>query len=237
VRKSISIRAEVEEELPQSQGFGMSAAGSMAASLALCGALGMDGDEALDMSAEAAHEAEVVKGGGLGDVAGQLAGGFEIRLKEGIPPYGMVRNLEAPAYFRRYRSDPEEKKVLVLWLKGGIPTRNILRDPDMREEISRIGETCLEELKEAPTLGNFMELSYRFASGTGLMSPRMRGLCDALKDAGGMASLCMLGNSLFALGLEEGDSQVAGILDRARRGLPVGGVRWTSVSERGPRLL
>ena len=55
VRKSLSIKATVDEELPQSQGFGMSAAGSMAASLALCGALGIEENEAVDMAAEAAH--------------------------------------------------------------------------------------------------------------------------------------------------------------------------------------
>ena len=79
----------IDNDLPVSQGFGMSAAGAIAAGLAIADVAGMSRSEAF----AAAHVAEVRCGGGLGDVSAIVGGrDVPIRTVAGLPPHGAVRN-------------------------------------------------------------------------------------------------------------------------------------------------
>ncbi len=220
------ISVSVSGDLPGGQGFGMSAAGSFAAALALCGVFHVDGKKALELSARAAHTAEIIHGGGLGDVAGQIAGGMEIRLREGIPPFGKVMRLPAG----------KSKKVLLLWSKDGLSTARVLRDPVLRRKITAAGRECLAELEREPSLENLMELSHRFSIETGLMPDALGRICDVVRREGGMASMCMLGNSIFAIDPDEG-SAAERVLEEARRSEWFGGSCRTEISERGACML
>lgn len=72
----------VENDLPVSQGFGMSAAGALAASLCIADIVGLPRETAF----VAVHEAEVRAGGGLGDVSAIVSGaGVPIRTVAGLP--------------------------------------------------------------------------------------------------------------------------------------------------------
>ena len=81
----------ITNDLPVSQGFGMSAAGAIAAGLCIAETVGKTRSDAF----MAAHSAEVMGGGGLGDVSAIVAGSdIPVRTVPGIPPFGRVENAD-----------------------------------------------------------------------------------------------------------------------------------------------
>ncbi|MBS3817843.1 MAG: hypothetical protein KGY76_09820, partial [Candidatus Thermoplasmatota archaeon] len=76
----------LETDLPFSQGFGLSGACALSAGMAVLDELGQNLDRALP----AAHKAEMFCRTGMGDVLAQSKGGFEVRVKEGLPPNGEI---------------------------------------------------------------------------------------------------------------------------------------------------
>ncbi|PKK85783.1 MAG: GHMP kinase [Thermoplasmata archaeon HGW-Thermoplasmata-1] len=195
-----SVRIDTELEFPAGQGYGMSAAGALSASLALAKLLGLDATRAL----WAAHCAEVINRTGLGDAVAAAFGGFEMRLEPGLPPYG---TLEHFAVGDRY-------SVLICDLGGAIPTKGILGDEGKRAAISRLGGGCVREMRLNPTLERFMSLSLSFALDTGLAPECVREAIQAVAQCGAAsakASMCMLGNSVFAVA----DSDDMGRVERA----------------------
>lgn len=184
--QTFEVRVTSELDLPQGQGFGMSGAGALSASLALNEALNLDIPE--EKIVCAAHEAEILCATGLGDVTPQSHGGVVIRKKEGCPPFGIVENIES--------QDPE----IVLCVVGKeLSTKEIISDPDHRIRITKYGEECLGKLSENPSLEEMMHLSISFSKRTELLSPEVKSAIDAASEFG-MASMTMLGNSLFAMG-------------------------------------
>ena len=207
----IRVRAWSDVHLPVSQGFGMSAAGALSASLALARCLRMGRSEAL----RAAHAADVTQRGGLGDVVGASVGGFEIRTAPGIPPYG------ATTAFVGYGD------AVVCVVGGRLETKSVLSDPARRAAINASGAKRLAELLKAPTLETFLAKSQEFARESGLLTPELeRGILAAKPY--GHASMSMLGNSLFAFG------NVPRLVDALA---PHGEVRVVPVSEAGARLV
>lgn len=198
-------------ELPVSQGFGMSAAGALSAALATARALRLGRSTAVT----AAHIADVEARGGLGDVVAAATGGFEVRVSPGLPPYGEVRRLIGHG------------EVVACVLGDPLETRAILRDRDRRQRINDHGGRSVDALLTHPNLDNFLTLSQRFADDTGLAAPAMQ---DALEDARdhGLASMIMLGNSVFAMGEPDGLERVLG---------NHGTVYRSSIDERGARFL
>ena len=79
-----SVGIDVQLELPVSQGFGMSAAGAICDSLAL-GELFDRGDEG--NLPDLLIESKGRFSGGLGDILGLWAGGCELRVNPGSPPF------------------------------------------------------------------------------------------------------------------------------------------------------
>jgi pantoate kinase len=177
----VTVRTDLD--LPVSQGFGMSAAGALSASVALAELLGLGRQRAF----EAAHSAEVECGCGLGDVSAIHRSGITIRAKAGLPPTGEVVGIDGA---------PE----VVLAVAGqGLPTKDFLSDPLRTSAVNRIGGALVDQLLEAPTLDNLMDLSRHFAEASGLASPELLRMIDSVKPHG-MASMAMLGNSVFAVG-------------------------------------
>ena len=207
----IAVRAWSDVHLPVSQGFGMSAAGALSATLALARCLRMGRSEAL----RAAHAADVTKRGGLGDVVGASVGGFEIRTAPGVPPFG------ATTSFMGYGD-------AVLCVVGGeLETKVVLTDPAKRASINAAGEKRLAELLKAPTQETFLLKSQEFARESGLLAPALERAIVAAKPYG-HASMSMLGNSLFAFG------NVPKLVDALE---PHGEVRVVPVSDAGARLV
>lgn len=209
--KSLRVEVNTALDLPVGQGFAMSAAGSLSTSFALCSLLNLPTQKAY----EAAHIAEVKNRTGLGDVAGIFAGAAEIRLEPGLPPCGIVERIEA--------SSP----VVLAVVGKPIKTKTILTDPVKRGKISDSGKKCILEFAEHRTLEHMFALGMEFLEDSELFSKEV---LDAMvvADQHGMATMAMLGNSLFGIG----DTP-----EMAEALRPFGQVFICEIDQKGPRLL
>jgi len=185
--QDVQVRSKLD--LPIGQGLGMSGAGAMSTALAIADAL----DISKKMAVQAAHRAEIKYRTGLGDVGPQSVGGMTIRLKPGIPPYGKIRSIPVD----------EELEIVVGIVGPSISTKKIITDSTWKRRINKAGRDCVDGLSKRPTLDALFSLSRRFAEGTGLVS---RTAARALRavDRVGMASMSMIGNSLYAHGEDTG---------------------------------
>jgi pantoate kinase len=185
-RRRLEVHVDSLAALPVGQGFGMSAAGALSASLALGAILGISHLEA----GRAAHRAEIEERTGLGDVAAQLRGGWEMRLRPGYQPHGLVDRLLVPC-----------SSIALCVCGDPVPTKSVLTDPVKRMMICRAGRKAMERIRETPTLEEFFSLSLEFARETGLAGERPLSLADEITGRGlGLASVSMIGNSVFAVG-------------------------------------
>ncbi len=181
--RKLDVTVRTNMDLPVSQGFGMSAAGSLSAAHALSELLDMPFKIAL----RAAHEAEIESRTGLGDVAALSRGGITFRRVEGLPPYGRIDRVNA------------EPDVTLCVVGDPLMTSDVLGNAQKRLVANRVGKECVEKMAIAPTLANLMRLSREFMKRTGLATKEVEAAVIAAEDFG-PASMTMLGNSLFAVG-------------------------------------
>ncbi|HJX04893.1 MAG TPA: GHMP kinase, partial [Thermoplasmata archaeon] len=163
---------------------------------------------------EAAHKAEIEKGGGLGDVSALHTGGITVRKKAGLPPVGKVIRIDG------------EPEIVLCVVGRRMLTNSILTNPAKAKAINASGSKKVEELLKRPSIYRLMELSAQFAQESGLAS---RKIMDAMSAASklGMASMSMLGNSVFAVGDTAGLTRVLS---------DFGDTCVCRVDTRGPRL-
>ena len=192
VESPVSIHIELQ--LPISQGFGMSAAGLLATSLAL-GELFDRGDEG--QLARLAHRLERDISGGLGDILGLWAGGCELRIVPGSPPYpgkAVGFNVNSP--------------VLLVWDPDGSKhTSSYINNPKWQSKITTAGESAVSRLKKhhwGPAIwSSLLDEADRFAMESGLLEERMRSnLLSVVQDnidESMSPHLCMLGTSLIVV--------------------------------------
>lgn len=172
--------------VPLGFGFGVSGAAALATALAVNAAQGQG--RTMKQAAAVAHSAEVVNRTGMGDVAGQYAGGLVIRTAAGAPGVGAVEKVPVDT-------------VEVSWVcMGEISTSSVLDDEKTMQRINILGRRALKALLKRPGLEYFMSLSRDFAFETGLVSPRAADAIEAVEAEGGLASMAMLGDTVFALG-------------------------------------
>jgi pantoate kinase len=179
----LMITVDTMLDLPVSQGFGMSAGGALSSTLALADLLNLPRDKAV----KAAHYAEVQLRTGLGDVIASSFGGIEIRREAGLPPWGMLEHI------------PGKYDIVVCVIGKEIETKKILSDAVRLREIASYGRYCTKKLLEKPSVEHLFSLAWEFTRKIGLADKMM---LQAIKAANqyGMASMCMLGNSVFAMG-------------------------------------
>jgi len=203
------VRARTVLEMPFGAGFGASGAGALGCAYALNAHfdLGLTADQAACF----AHEAEVSNGTGLGDVIAQNTGGLVVRLMPGGPGIGRIDRIPVPLL-------PVDYVV-----RGPISTRDVLSDQNAMSSVNKAGVVALKELLKRPTLQNFMQLSRRFTDKSGLASDWARDAIEAVEAAGGMASMIMLGDAVFAFGGAEALKDF-------------GEVHTTTISQRGANL-
>ena len=189
----------IENDLPVSQGFGMSAAGALAASLCVASAT----DQSRFKAFEAAHVAEVRCGGGLGDVAAIVAGGdIPVRAVAGMPPHGKVV------------SAPFRMEDLTLVVIGPVmKTDSVLNDVRAVDRIRAASAGSMEAFLAEQTVDSLFEQSCRFSAGSGVESPAIRRAIQRLESKGFRAGMCMLGNSIFT---DAPESDVWSLLGRGR---------------------
>ena len=205
------VEIDVKLELPISQGFGMSAAGLLATSLAL-GELFDRGDEG--QLARLAHRIERNISGGLGDILGLWAGGCELRTIPGSPPIpgqAVGFSADAPALLVW---DPDGKKH----------TSSYINDADWQVKISNAGESAVERLKkynwDSSIWNMLLDEADKFAMQSGLLEEVERAnlFSTVIENTDESLSphLCMLGTSLIIvptqLGQEPDYSEIAATL-------------------------
>ncbi len=174
---------ELETDLPFSQGFGLSGACALAAGTAVLEEL----DDDLEKALPAAHRSEIFCRTGMGDVLGQYHGGFEIRVKEGLPPKGELK------------TEKIEKEVVLAVAGSPLSTPDVLRDPMMTEWINIIGGDIMDEFLPENGFDRFLEFSNRFAEETNFIKKGVRSLLE-IGEGSGKGSMAMIGNSVFFFG-------------------------------------
>jgi len=182
-KSPVHVVVRTEIELPLGQGFGMSSACAISATYALASIMGVSTTEAM----KASHFAEVQLRTGLGDVMASCFGGIEIRKEPGLPPWGIIEHI--PGGFD-----------LVLCVIGSkLDTKKVLSDPSKANSIVEYGKFCTKKILKNPCVENLFLLSQTFTEKTSLADKQV---LNAIKAANnfGMASMCMLGNSVFATG-------------------------------------
>jgi pantoate kinase len=182
-REPGTLELFLAHELPVGAGFGMSAAGAVATSLAAGQVLGRSRARSL----EVAHLADLFGGGGLGGVAAILGGGLELRTRAGLPPRGRVLHR------------PFRPPVWVATVGPPLPSRPLLLSEGFRDRAQRAAESGLLRLTRAPASEAFLEESERFTDTVRLASPALRRLIQRLRGTGARTAQAMLGRTVFAV--------------------------------------
>ncbi|KTG25585.1 pantoate kinase [Haloferax profundi] len=179
----VTAAVRADSELPLGAGFGVS--GAMALGTALAANAVFESGRSENELVTLAHEAEVRAGTGLGDVVAQARGGMPIRVDPGAPDHGRMDGIPAR---------PHIEYVAF----GGLSTADVLAGDTTT--LTAAGETALDALLEEPTVGRFLSESRRFARDANLLTDRVEAAIDDVRDAGGDASMAMLGETVFAVG-------------------------------------
>ena len=194
----------IKLKLPISQGFGMSASGAIAASMAIQRAIGEPHEESLRRAFSIAHRVERHFSTGLGDVTALAAGGVERRTSPGSPFSGDLLT-RGPGMSEGWTKDIE---VLLAWKKdSGKHTSSYIDDTVWKNSISKAGIKQMEQLMQKQwdktRWSELLERSEIFADESGLLSDSKRfELLNQAKNVIEEVSsefkplLCMLGKSL-----------------------------------------
>ncbi|MEA3203901.1 MAG: pantoate kinase [Thermoplasmata archaeon] len=213
------LHVDLRLDLPVGQGFGMSAAGTLAACLAAAALADLDPEEAL----RATHEAEVTAGTGLGDAVGSWFGSGELRSRPGCPPDGWAMRIEPPA----------DTEFLLCVAGPGIPTPAIIRDAAWKQRTRALADPAVDRILAAgrpEAWGRILAESTAFTLALGLLPEALRQAGAALPEDVAWGQ-CMLGTSLWATG-------PAGMLDIAAKQLAkMGHVLRVPVDPNGARLV
>ena len=206
----------IKLKLPISQGFGMSAAGAVAAALAIQRAIGEPHEESLRRSFAIAHRVERNRSTGLGDVTALAAGGVERRTSPGAPFSGDLLT-KGPGISEGWFKKME---VLLAWKEdSGKHTSSYIDDPNWKELISKAGTKQMDSLMQSDwdksQWGELIESSEIFAYESGLLldSSRLelleesKDIIDSL-DLEYKPLLCMLGKSLVIVPKNVNDENI-----------------------------
>ena len=178
----VTAAVALDAEIPIGRGFGASGAATLATALAANAEFGLDySDERL---VQFAHRAEVEAGTGLGDVFVQHRGGLLVGNNAGVERYEYDDAIEYESF-------------------GGIDTSDVLGDGDLLARIEKAGRTALASLPAEPTPRELTVEGWNFARKVGLPTPRVEESVAAVESAGGTASMAMVGETVFAVGVED----------------------------------
>lgn len=184
----VALRVEIETDLPLSGGFGLSGASSLATAYAGDELLGLGlSENALGMIA---HVSEVENLTGLGDVAGQFNGGCLVKLVRGDPLAAVTLPVPEQEVYYRYFSP--------------INTRDVIGHPEQRESINAAADTALRKLtdlkdRNESEFAEYISIAKEFSIQSRLLSDDdVKSAIRECEQAGGSASMIMLGNAVFS---------------------------------------
>jgi pantoate kinase len=176
-----AVRVDLTAEIPIGRGFGASGAATLATVIAANAEfdLALSREDLLNV----AHRAEVEAGTGLGDVFVQNRGGLVVG--DGGDPRKFAR--ETTIEYSSF---------------GPIATEEALADDDLMARVQREGTATLDALPDDPTLAALTRESWEFAQAIDLPTAEVREAVEAVESAGGTASMAMVGETVFAVGVE-----------------------------------
>lgn len=184
----VPIRVEIRTDLPLSGGFGLSGASSLATAFAVNELLGMGKTEReLGITA---HIAEVENLTGLGDIAGQFNGGCLVKLIPGDPLAAIDLPVPEQDVYYRYFSP--------------INTKDVIGSPEQRGRINAAAADALEALRDLKdrnesAFSSYIAVAKQFSIHSGLLQDEdVKETIRECEQAGGSASMIMLGNAVFA---------------------------------------
>ena len=174
---------DIKSDVPFGSGFGMSGASALGTAYAIneLFSLGMK-KEVLDMIA---HTSEVINKTGLGDIAGQIHGGFLIKDKTGNPISARKLKVNGKKVYYKVFGEIDTGKVI-----GG--------DISL---IDRAGEKAIKRINDEKylSLEKLLSISLDFALESKLLrSSRIIEAIKSIESKGGRASMIMLGESVMS---------------------------------------
>ncbi len=172
---------DLSPEIPIGRGFGASGAATLATALAANETFGL-GASRNDLVGTA-HEAEVEAGTGLGDVFIQSLGGLVLSNGSGM---------------HRRESDATIEYVS----RAGIDTSEVLGDAGLMERVTDVGGRLIYDLPLDPSLERVTADGWRFARDLGLATDWVQDVVDDVEAAGGVGSMAMVGETVFAVGVD-----------------------------------
>jgi len=180
---NVAAEVEVSSDVPVGAGFGVSGAAALATALAANAVFDLGRSE--NDLVRVAHAAEAAAGTGLGDVVGQFRGGLPVRLEPGAPGYGYMDGVPAR---------PRIEYVSF----GELSTERVLGG-DL-DPVREAGEAALTRLMRAPDELELFAAGREFAGDAGLLVAEVAEAVEAVEAEGGLASMAMLGRTVYALG-------------------------------------
>lgn len=202
--KEYSWDLAVKLKLPLSQGFGMSASGSISAAMAFQRAVGEPHEESLRRAFAIAHRVEREFSTGLGDVTALSAGGVERRIVPGAPFSGKLLN-RGPGMSEGWTNRID---VLLAWKENsGKHTSSYIDDIEWKNAITLAGLKQMDVLArgkwDESRWEELLDRSEVFVRESGLLQDSHRsdilvGAEDIIFQSNSKvkALLCMLGSSL-----------------------------------------
>jgi pantoate kinase len=177
-RLGVAASVDVRPQVPIGAGFGTSGAATLATALAANELFNRNLPR--EELVERARAAEVEAGTGLGDVYVQNTGGLRYDVGNG-------------------RERVETNDVVEYASDGSLSTEDALGDEALMETVRREGSSVLDSLSTPPTLREVIERSWPFAQALGLPSQRVVDDVARVESAGGVATMAMLGETVFAV--------------------------------------
>ena len=181
-RLGVDAAVDVRPDTPIGAGFGASGAATLATALAANERFSLG--HAREELVEHAHSAEVDAGTGLGDVFIQDAGGLVYNVGNGRERVATDEVVEYASY-------------------GGLPTADALADEELMAQVREEGGAVLDSLPDPPTLRTVIERSWPFAQALGLPTERVVDDVARVEEAGGVATMAMLGETVVAVDCED----------------------------------
>jgi len=175
----------VEPSLPVSRGFGMSAAGSIAAAHELVRRAGWSERDTRWGALRIAHQAELVSGSGLGDVLAITAGGVAVRDRAGMP-YSPNGGSARSITFTSTPRNPDgtlPAPILGAVVGGRLDTRPYIIERDWIERIKLEGRKALFRFVEAPSVSSLFTISRDFMGRIGLLDDNSPAYLPEVADA------------------------------------------------------
>jgi pantoate kinase len=218
---SLNVQANITIRVPIGAGYGSSAAGTAAASLALADAARLPVTY-IELG-RITHIAEVINHTGLGTAAAVFVGGFDLVTEPGAPGIGTVDRLLFP----------KDHSIVCAFLEA-LPTKEALSQTDIADRVNPLSRRAMERIRQKPDLSTFLKEARKFGQEAGFESPDITSLIETMMSMGAVgAAQNMIGKAVHAV-VE--DKKAPRLSQLVKRRFPTATVFVSQLDETGVRL-